>query len=87
MAVASMVLGICSIVFVLAMPWLGLILGIVAIALSASARRINPNDGKAIAGLVCGIIGVSLAVMYVMACVACANAYHNSLEDLFDFYF
>ena len=56
MAVAALVVGICSIVFDFIFVWLGLILGIVAIILGVMARKQNPTDGKATAGLVCGIM-------------------------------
>ncbi|WP_151736403.1 DUF4190 domain-containing protein [Paenibacillus tengchongensis] len=53
-----MVLGILAIVI----PWIGMVLGIIAIFLAALAfkelnRRRERSHGLAIAGLVCGIIG------------------------------
>lgn len=74
MAVAALVVGICSIVFDFIFVWLGLILGIVAIILGVMARKQNPTDGKATAGLVCGIIGAALAIVCWVACAACASA-------------
>jgi uncharacterized paraquat-inducible protein A len=53
--VASLVLGILSI----AIPYLGLIVGIVAIVLSAKQRKIRP-DSYSTAGLITGIVGTVL---------------------------
>lgn len=74
MAVAALVLGICSIVFDFIFVWLGLILGVVALILGAVARKQNPGNGVATGGLVCGIIGVVLAVICWVACAACIGA-------------
>jgi uncharacterized paraquat-inducible protein A len=54
-SVASLVLGILSI----AIPYLGLIVGIVAIVLSAKQRKIRP-DSYSTAGLITGIVGTVL---------------------------
>lgn len=74
MAIAALVLGICSIVFDFIIQWVGVILGIVAIILGIMARKANPTDGKATAGLVCGIIGTILGLITFIACVACVSA-------------
>ncbi len=73
MAVASLVLGICSIVFDFFIWWLGLILGIVGIILGAMARKQTPGNGMATGGLVCSIIGVVLGLVTLVACAACVG--------------
>lgn len=60
-AVASMVLGILSIII----PWLGFILGIIAIVLANKAFKEISNyqlggRGMAVAGLTTGIIGTAI---------------------------
>lgn len=72
MSVSSMVLGIVGIVFVWA-PFLGVIcaiLGIIFGGIGISQTKKNPNltgRGMAIAGLVCGIIGIAVWVIVIAA--------------------
>ncbi|MCC3378800.1 DUF4190 domain-containing protein [Paenibacillus farraposensis] len=66
-AVASMVLGILSVVI----PYLGFIIGIVGIILSSlSLKEINRHGeqgrGMAIAGLVCSIIGTMIYALIII---------------------
>ena len=67
MAIASMVLGIVSIVVLCWRFPIGLICGIVsailAIVLGIMHNKRNSKNGMAIAGIVCGIIGLVLAVI------------------------
>lgn len=74
MAVASLVLGICSIVFDFILWWLGMILGIVGVILGAVARSKNPENGMATGGLVCSIIGTILGIITLVACAACLSS-------------
>ena len=70
LSIASLVLGICSIV----LWWffgLGIVLGILAVVFGVKARRRTPN-GMATAGLVTGIIGLSLSVLFVVLVVISA---------------
>ena len=70
LAIASMVCGILSLVFFW-VPLFGFLLGIIAIIFGAVAiRQIGrePNlggRGMAIAGLVCGIVGVAGWVIFI----------------------
>ena len=62
--IATLVLGILSIVI----PYLGFILGIIAIVLGhQSKKELDQNGGEgrsmAVAGFVCGIVGTSLWVL------------------------
>lgn len=59
LSIASMVLGICSVVLFL---WLGFILGLLAIIFAAIELRRNKN-GMAVAGLVTGIVGAVLSLI------------------------
>lgn len=72
MAVASLVLGIVSVVgsFFGAWALLGLIAGIVGIVLAVKGKKIPAKKGMATAGLVLSIVGTSLSgLMFV--CAAC----------------
>ena len=82
MAVASLVLGIVSLVFFWS-PLLAIIPGIVGIVLGALAKK-NPsaNQGMATAGLVMSVIGVILGFVIWIACAACiaCNGYGTLLS-------
>ena len=69
-AIASLVLGILSIVLAFLYWWVGLIGGIVGIVLGVQARKENPSS-LATAGFVCSIIGVVLCCL-MLACAFCA---------------
>lgn len=75
MGVASLVLGIISIVIGLfssgTLGWLGAIIGIIGIILGASARKKPEAGGIATAGLVCSIIGLVLCLILFIACAGC----------------
>ncbi len=66
-AIAAMVLGICSVISSIFFFWIGfisLILGIIAIIFSIKGIKIEQGKGMAIAGLVTGIIGTVLGFIY-----------------------
>lgn len=76
MAVASLVLGICSIVFGLlglGIP-IGAICGIVGIVLGNMAKK-NPetNLSMAKAGFICSVVGTILSLLVLIACTACVG--------------
>ena len=76
MAVASLVLGIVSIVFATIIPGLqmvGTITGVVGIILGALARKVPEQKKMATGGLVCSIIGLILSVIFLVACAACVT--------------
>ena len=62
LATASLVTGIVGVVFAFLLAIVGLILGVVATALGASARRSGVRDGKTTAGLVLGIVAIVVAI-------------------------
>lgn len=63
LAIASMVLGIVSIV--LCCIWyLSIIAGIVALILGILHNKNNGKNGMSTAGIVCGVIGIILAVVF-----------------------
>lgn len=63
----SMVCGILGLIFCW-IPFVGLILTIVAVALYASSRKYGPS-GMATAGLVCGIIGMIVAIIVTIVSI------------------
>ena len=82
MAVASLVLGIVSIVFsFIGLGIFGLIPGIVGIILGIIAKKKAPS-GMATAGLVCSIIGVALTLLMLIACAACFGNAACALSSL-----
>jgi hypothetical protein len=77
-ATTSMILGIISIPAAL-FAILGVILGVVAIVLGATARgdiqrRGLTNSGQAMAGLICGSIGLVLGLANMIAGVIAATS-------------
>lgn len=75
MAIASLVLGILSLVigaFLPAYGWAGSLFGIIGIVFGALGRRDPEKKGMATAGLICSILGVVLGIVFFVACVACA---------------
>lgn len=62
-AIASLVLGICSIIFFY-IPLAGLIIGIIGLALAAMSRREGFFGGLRSGGLVCSIIGTVFSSIF-----------------------
>ena len=91
MGVASLVLGIASIVlgFIpgLNTIFVPTILGIVGIILGALARKNNPMDGMAKGGLVCSIIGTVLSLLVWIACLACYASAASAVSGLSSAYY
>ena len=72
MAVASLVLGICSLVFpFIGLGWLSCISGIVGVILGALSRKKAEKRGLATAGMVMSIIAVALGLLMWIACASC----------------
>lgn len=76
MGVASLVLGIISIVaacFGLGVPF-GAILGLIGVILGAVGRKNPEKAGISTGGLVCSIIGLVLSLVFFIACASCLGA-------------
>lgn len=85
-AIASMVLGICAVVFGCCIwAWLGLILGVIAIALGAIVLK-NKEAGRgfAIAGLVCGIVGAAFGLLGIIIALFVGESLKEWAEALKD---
>lgn len=83
-SIASLVLGILSIM----LPYIGFILGIVAIVLSSlSFKELKKSNeqgkGMSIAGLVCGIVGTVLYGLIILFVVIVAVAYTGSYNNVY----
>lgn len=75
MAVASLVLGICSLVFpFIGLGWLSVIIGIIGTILGALGRKKSKKQGMATAGMVMSIISVALGILMWIACAACVGS-------------
>lgn len=77
MGIASLILGILSLLFALiftGFQWIGAIVGLIGIILGALGRKNPEKKGIATAGLVCSIIGFILSILLFVACVACIGA-------------
>lgn len=75
-AVASLVLGIISLVFIFfgTFAFIGMILAIIGLILGISAKKESPEDGKAKAGVVLCIIGLALCTVSLLACAICVGS-------------
>ncbi|MCP3029107.1 DUF4190 domain-containing protein [Halobacillus sp. A5] len=66
-AIASLILGILSILF----PFLGLILGIIGIVYSRKVLKLPKEEddykGMAKGGMICSVIGVCLQVFFILS--------------------
>lgn len=80
LAIASMVLGIVALVLSCCVPYLPIVLALLAVILGGvSLANKMGGKGMAIAGLVCGIIGLVPAVVVVVSGAALVS----SLSSLF----
>lgn len=77
MGVASLVLGIISIIIGLfsggGLGWVGAIIGIIGIILGAQGKKVQEQRGIASAGFICSIIGTILCILMYVACIACVG--------------
>lgn len=80
MCVASMVLGILSIVFCV-VPFLSVPFGIVGLILGVISRHKDNSSAIAIAGIVTSIVGVALCVVIFMLIFTLAIPFRNGIFD------
>ncbi len=86
-AVASLALGIISIVCVLGFfytSFVGAVTGLIAIILASKARK-EYKSGIATAGFVCGIVGTSLSLLMFASC-CCYVAYVDQFFRSYSFF-
>ena len=75
-AIASLVLGIVSVIFWFfgAGAFIGLITGIIGLICSSNAKKQGFTGGIRTAGFVCSLIGLIGSALIFVACVACVGA-------------
>lgn len=89
LALISMIAGILGLFWAF---WgylgiVGVILGIAAAIMGSIARKNDPNNGMAKAGLICGIIAIVIGAVAFIACIACigcaacSGGLENSIYD------
>ncbi len=75
MGVASLVMGICSIVFAViswgCLWWLSLILGVVGVVLGIIDMKKKKESGEG--GFICSIIGICMAIIFLIFIVGLAS--------------
>ncbi len=73
---ASLVLGIISLVFIFFgyFAIVGMILAIISLVIGISAKKENPEDGKAKAGVILSIISLALSAITLIACTICLSS-------------
>ena len=74
-AIASLVLGIISIVFIFVFPIIGLIAGIVGVVSASMSKKRGYVGGLQTGGFVCSLIGLIINACFFVACVACAGMF------------
>jgi hypothetical protein len=85
--IASMVLGICSIVFCW-VPILGLVAAIIGLVLGISARK-NNKSGIGLAGIITSSLGLAACVIYTIVWIVAISAvttYYNHFWDWGTYY-
>ena len=70
LAIASMVLGIVSLILTCILPYVSWVLAIVGIVLAAIAKK-KAKSGMATAGLVCSIIALAVWVVVIILLCIC----------------
>lgn len=78
--VMPLVLGILSIVTA-GVPVVGIALGVAALVASAKAIKRYGKDGKAVAGRVCGIVGIAFSAVVLAASVVGTAAFTSHLSE------
>lgn len=91
MSIASMVLGIASLVFFCAW-YIAIPCSIVGVILGAlgmkKAKMVGMKSGMAVAGIVCSCIALAVTIIYtiiIAVAVSSAYGYVNDLYNLFDY--
>ncbi len=80
LAIASMVLGIVSLVLSCCVPYVPVVLALLAVVLGGvSLSKKQGGKGMAIAGLVCGIIGLVPSVIVIISGAAIYSALGTAL--------
>ncbi|MGN0347727.1 MAG: DUF4190 domain-containing protein, partial [Lachnospiraceae bacterium] len=87
LAIVALILGILSILLDCCCAVLGFVLGVTAIILACVYRKNNDGQfgGMALAGLICGCVGIATMVISLALGIASGFSGLNYLEDYMDF--
>ncbi|MCR4962818.1 MAG: DUF4190 domain-containing protein [Firmicutes bacterium] len=83
-AIASMVLGIISIVlwFFGFTAIISVILGIIGLILAGKSKKAGYHDGIRTAGFVLSLIGLIGGAVFFVSCVACTALFHQTASNI-----
>lgn len=84
LAIASLVCGIVSVVFTFIITWIGLVAGVLAIIFSVMGRK-KVEAGKTgfcTAGLVLGIVGTALSVVFIACALCVIGAVNDAINSI-----
>ena len=86
LATASMVCGILSIVLLCCSGLFSIVLGIIAIVLSAKFRKSNNrmSTPASLTGMICGIIGLSISVLSLAYAIYFYNVHYEEFMDMYN---
>ena len=82
-AIASLILGVVSVVLC-SCTCISIVTSILAIVFAVISRKGQPMDGKALGGMICGIIALVIIVVSIVAMVFFIA--ETNTEDLMEFY-
>ena len=84
MSIASMVLGICAVVFGCCITaYVGLPCGVAGLILGILARKKDlPGKGMAIAGIVCSIVALAVSVLGIIIVIVVGDSLKEWAESL-----
>lgn len=82
LAIASMVLGIVSLVTCCCSAYIGLVFAIIGLVLGILYKKKGGSDGMATAGIVCSIISIVLAVIVIILSVLFGAVGVAALQEL-----
>lgn len=90
MAIAGMIFGIIAVVSI-SWGWVlaglpNIILGALAIIFGAVGMKDEANKGKAVTGLVLGIVAAAVGVLFYCVCASAAGDIDSALNSL-DYYY
>lgn len=76
LSIASLVLGIISVVFIFTggLAFIGLITAIVGLVLGSKAKTIDPTDGMAKAGFILSLIALIVCAIVFIVAIACVGS-------------
>lgn len=82
LAIASLVLGIITLLFIFFFPIGGLVTGIIGIVCASKAKSAGNSSGMQTAGFVCSLVGLVINAFIFVACVACAGVLGTTAGSL-----